>query len=80
MAEAFLDFIVFKEGFKQDIVNMNSNLQRSKPEQFSGMSGSKTYSGVVTEFELDSMKLSSEMCRENNSIVSNILNKSRIYV
>ena len=80
MAEAFFDFIVFKEGSKQDIVNLNSNLQRIKPEQFSGMSGAKTYSGDVTQFELDSMKLSSKMCKENNSIVSRILTRSRFYI
>ena len=72
MAEAFFDFIVVKEGSKQDIVKMSSNLQRTKPEQFSGM----TYSGDVTEFELDSMSLSSKMCRENNSVVSDILTRS----
>ena len=55
---------------------MSSNLQRTKPEQFSGMSGAKTYSGDVTEFELDSMSLSSKMCRENNSVVSDILTRS----
>ena len=76
MAEAFFDFIVVKEGSKQDIVKMSSNLQRTKPEQFSGMSGAKTYSGDVTEFELDSMSLSSKMCRENNSVVSDILTRS----
>ena len=68
MAEAFFDFIVAKEGSKQDIANMTSNLQRT--------SGAKTYSGDVTEFELDSMRLSSKMCRENNSVVSDILTRS----